>query len=152
MKAPQKGFALMDEISAEFDKLCTDENRPAYVPFDFFGEGYLQALRKYYPQFITRDMNEPTSRVPVFEQVATPEGDKGLGQVKLWFKIKVAPKKKGVYETTHPAAKNIGGSYGYWNGKSWEKYGKWGDYSKSGTMLWRGTGKGQMSPLSRIEP
>lgn len=71
---------------------------------------------------------------------------------KIWFKQSVAPKRKGVYETTHRLAKDIGGAYGYWDGRRWKKYGNWADYSYCGTMLWRGAGKNQSSPLPGIKP
>ena len=40
-------FAIMDEISAEFARMKADDERPVENGFDYFGEGYLAACRKY---------------------------------------------------------------------------------------------------------
>jgi hypothetical protein len=63
-----------------------------------------------------------------------------------WFPKDEKPKKVGVYHTSYIRCYKLGGAYGYWNGRNWEAYKRWGDYRKAEGFLWHGIGRGLRNP------
>lgn len=57
------------------------------------------------------------------------------------------PRKAGVYHYSSVGCAPMGGALGYWNGKNWETYSGWGDFTNRGEVVWYGEGKNHKQPL-----
>jgi hypothetical protein len=68
--------------------------------------------------------------------VKTKSRGKSSALPKGWHPKAQKPTKVGVYRTSRLGIVHIGGAYGHWNGKKWERFQQFGDYSPAPNMIW----------------